>query len=231
MKLHYHPVSTVCRPIMLFTAEHDIVLDYQVVDLFADEQLQEPFAAINPSTQVPVLQDGDFLLTEASAILKYLAEKVGSDEYPSDLRQRARINERMDWFNTGLYRDLGYGLVYPQILPNHRRDKDDVNASIIHWARDKSRHWLGILDRHIIGQHNTYVCGERITLADYFGAGIITLGEVIKLDYSPWPGVCRWLAALKSRRNWSRVNEAFYEHFVGPYASGSFISLDATGAA
>ena len=27
----------------------------------------------------------------------------------------------MDWFNTEFYRDFGYGLVYPQIFPHHKR--------------------------------------------------------------------------------------------------------------
>ena len=34
--------------------------------------------------------------------------------YPRDLRRRARVNERMDWINTGLTRELGYHLVYPR---------------------------------------------------------------------------------------------------------------------
>ena len=91
----------------------------QIVDLFTGEQYQSPFEKINPSHQVPVLEDGDFRLTESSAILKYLADKAGSPAYPKDPRQRARVNERMDWFNTGFYRDFSYGFLYPQIFPVH----------------------------------------------------------------------------------------------------------------
>ena len=64
MKLYYHPVSTTSRPIVLFATESDIKLDYQVVDLFTGEQYQPQYSAINPSHQVPVLEDGDFRLTE-----------------------------------------------------------------------------------------------------------------------------------------------------------------------
>ena len=89
MKLYYHPVSTTSRPIVLFAAESGIDLDYELVDLFTGAQYQPEYAAINPSRQVPVLEDGDFRLTESSAILKYLADKTGSPAYPSDLRKRA----------------------------------------------------------------------------------------------------------------------------------------------
>ena len=54
------------------------------------------FSAINPNQAVPVLQDGEFRLTESSAILKYLADRVGSPSYPRKLQMRARVNEAMD---------------------------------------------------------------------------------------------------------------------------------------
>ena len=223
MKLYYHPVSTTCRPIMLFAADHDIELDYEVVDLFSGAHLQPGYTAINPCQQVPVLEDGDFRLTESSAILKYLAERVGSPAYPSEPRQRARVNERMDWFNTGLLRDLGYGFVYPQALPHHRRP--DGQAATVAWGQQNARRWLGILDEQLIGPGNAYVCGDSITLADYFGAALLTLGEVAHVDYSHWRNISRWLDTMKARPNWASVNAPFQAHFVAPYAGASFEAL------
>ena len=107
MKLYYHPVSTTSRPILLFAAESGIDLEYQLVDLFTGEQYKPDYSAINPSHQVPVLEDGDFRLTESSAILKYLADKYDLPSYPKDIKKRAKVNEVMDWLNTQLYRDFG----------------------------------------------------------------------------------------------------------------------------
>lgn len=225
MKFYYHPVSTTCRPILQLAAESGIALGEQVVDLFKGEHLGDPFGAVNPSRQVPVLEDGSFRLTECSAILKYLADKVGSPAYPKDLQQRARVNERMDWFNTGLYRDLGYNLIYPQTLPHHKRADEKVQAATIAWGREKARNWLKILDENLIGPRHAFVCGDAISLADYLGAAYITLGDVIRLDYSPWPNVSRWLATMKARPSWAKVNEGFYAHFVAPYAKAPFEGL------
>jgi hypothetical protein len=116
VKLYYHPVLTTSRPIMLLAADDKIAMDYELIDLLTGAHLEPRFTDVNPSQQVPVLEDGDFRLTESSAILKYLADKTSSPTYPKDLRQRARVNERMDWFNTGFYRELGYGVIYPQII-------------------------------------------------------------------------------------------------------------------
>jgi len=227
MKVYYHPVSTTSRPIMLFAAENGLDLDFKVVDLFTGEHIQPAYAVINPNRLVPVLEeeDGDFRLTESSAILKYLAEKVGSSAYPSDPRKRARVNERMDWLNTGFYRDLGYGLIYPQILPGYRRSDDKVQAGTIEWGRDKTKGWLKILDEDLIGPKSAYLCGGEITLADYLGAAILTLGEVIHLDYSAYRNISRWLGTMKSRPSWAKANEAFYAHFVAPYKDASFVGL------
>jgi glutathione S-transferase len=224
MKLYYHPVSTVSRPVMLLIAEANITIEMQVVDLFSGAHLKSEFTAVNPNQQVPVLEDGDFRLTESSAILKYLADKVGSPTYPKDLKARARVNERMDWFNTGLYRDLGYGLVYPQCLPTYKRSDERVQSAVLAWGREKSRRWLSILDKDIIGG-SAYVCGNEITIADFLGAGFLTVGEVVHLDYSAWPNVSRWLASMKARPSYAKTHEGFYTHFVGPYKEAKFEGL------
>ena len=67
-----------------------------------------------------MIEDGDLRLTESSAILKYLADKIGSPAYPKDLKARAKVNEIMDWLNTNFYRDWAYNLCYPQLFPQLR---------------------------------------------------------------------------------------------------------------
>ena len=128
MKLHMHPVSMTSRPVRLYIAEKKIPCEEQLVDLMVGEHLKEPYSGINPNKLVPVLEDDGLRLTESSAILKYLAEKIDSPAYPKDLRRRAKVNEMMDWLNTGFYRDFGYGLVYPQIFPHHKRRSDEAHG-------------------------------------------------------------------------------------------------------
>ena len=192
---------------MLFCAESGIDADFQVVDLFTGEHTKPPYEGINPNRLVPLLEDGDFRLTESSAILKYLAEKSGSPAYPKDLRQRARVNERMDWINTQLCRDFAYGLVYPQIFPGHKRPTDDVQKATLAWAKERAQGWMKVLDANWIGSANAYLCGDRITIADYYGAAFVALAEAIGSDLTAYPNVRRWLANIKALKSWSKVNE------------------------
>lgn len=225
MKLYFHPVSTTCRPILLLAADEGIALETQLVDLFKGEHRKPPYLAVNPSGQVPMLEDGDFRLSEGSTILKYLAETSGSRAYPSDAKRRACVNEMMDWFNTGLYRDLGYGLIYAQTLPDHIYPDAAVQSATLARAQQRSRRWLDILDRDILGTGRKYVCGSDLTLADYLGVCYLTLGEVVHLRFDAWPNVTRWIGAMKARPNWEKVNAGFYQYFVGGYKDGKFLGL------
>jgi glutathione S-transferase len=157
-----------------------------------------------------VLEDGGFRLTESSAILKYLADRIDSPTYPKDLQKRARVNEMMDWLNTGFYRDFGYGLVYPQIFPHHKRRSDEAQADALARGKEKAKFWLGVLDQHLLGSGRKYLCGDDLTIADYLGAGMLSLAEVIHCDFSQYPNLARWYAAMKARPNWAKANEMFY---------------------
>src|SRR5262245_30906298 len=182
MKLYMHPVSTACRPIRLFLAENRMACEEELVVLLKGAHHQEPYASINPNRQVPLLVDGDLKLTESSAILKYLADKFDLPSYPKDLKKRAKVNEAMDWLNTGFYRDYGYNLVYPQIFPHHKRRSDEATAGTLAFGQEGSKKWLTLLDDHIIGPKNQYICGNELTIADYFGAGLVTICELIDCD-------------------------------------------------
>jgi len=220
MKLYYHPASTTSRPLMLFAAENGLKIDFQVVDLFTGEHYQPPFAeGINPNRQVPVLEDGDFRLTESATILKYLAVKTKSPLYPEELKARARVNERMDWINTQLNRDLCYGLVYPQAFPHHKRPTDEHQKGTLSWAKERAAGWLSVLDKHIIGK-NDYLCGDKITIADYYGASFVNTAAIVGSDLSGYPNIRRWLGNMKKLKSWPKtfeVVEGFAASLKGPF--------------
>jgi glutathione S-transferase len=210
MKLYMHPVSMTSRPVRLFIAEKGLEVDENVVDLFTGAHYQEPYASLNPNRMVPMIDDDGFRLTESSAILKYLAEKFDLPEYPKDLKARARVNEVMDWFNTNFYRDYAYGLAYPQLFPHHKRRSDEAHAATLEWGKENAKKWLQILNDHWLGQGKAYLAGDQVTIADYFAVGLLTLGELIRCDFSPYPNITRWLENMKKLKTWSTVNEHFY---------------------
>ena len=90
MELYVFTAATTSRAVLALFAEEGIPVTVRHIDLMKGEQHQATFAALNPNQMVPVLIDDDFVLTEASAILRYVASKVQSDLYSGDLKRRAR---------------------------------------------------------------------------------------------------------------------------------------------
>ena len=209
MMLYMNPVSTACRPVNLFISEKKLPVGEQFVDLMKGEHYGAAFTAINPCHLVPVLEEGEFRLTESSAILKYLASKFGAPEYPKDAMQRAKVDEAMDWFNTQFYRDFGYGLLYPQVFPHHKRPTEELQERTIAWGKEKAKGWLEILDKNLLGESD-YVANNRISIADYFGACLLTAGEMIGCTFEGYPNVQRWLGRMKALPSWPKVNEVLY---------------------
>ncbi len=209
MKLYMHPVSTVCRPIRLLCAENNLPIEEEMIDIMAGAHHREPYVSLNPNRQVPMLEDGDLRLTEGSAILKYLAEKYKLASYPADIKKRAKINEVMDWLNTGFYRDFGYNFIYPQLFPHFKRRSDEAHADTIEWGREGSKKWLQLLNDYWIGPSHQYLRGNDVTIADYFGACMVSIGDLVGCDLNAYPNVQRWLTNMKKLPHWDEVNKVF----------------------
>jgi glutathione S-transferase len=224
MKLHAHKVSTTSRMILLFLAESKLECPLVVVDLMTGEHVNEPYATFNPSKQVPVLEDGDFVLTESSSILKYLADSCNSPAYPKDLKQRTRINEMMDWLNTGFYREWGYHLIYPQVFPHHKRSPEAAQQTTLEWGKTQSEFWLSVLDKHWLGKGNKYLCGNQITIADYFGGEMVGLGDVIGVKLGKYPNVTKWMNTMRALPSWKSVNDVF-AGFVDAVKGKSYVTI------
>lgn len=207
MKLYCDPISTTSRPVMLFAADHGLELEIEHVDLLSRQNQEADYLSLNPNGIVPYLVDGEFRLGESAAILRYLADRIGSSAYPTELKARARVNEALDWFNTNFHEYFCLFTVYPNFgIP---RDLDPTIAQgIVAYGEEHAPRWLKILDQHMIGDRD-FVCGKQISLADYLGASFATLGEAVAYDFGPYPNVQRWIANMKARPAWDMTFAGF----------------------
>ena len=227
MRLYAHKMSTTSRPILMFCQEQDVKFELMVIDLASGEHKQENFRQINPNGMVPVLDDGGFVLTESSAILKYLAEKYASPTYPTELKSRARINEIMDWFNTQFYREIAYHVTYPQVFPNQARPTEVENRSIINWGLERLIPLLEVLDGgwHMLMADGPYLTGADITIADYLGVELLACGDLIGINWSRYEKIEGWLTTMQNRPAWADVHELIDGYAVS-LAEKKFITID-----
>jgi glutathione S-transferase len=118
------------------------------------------FLALNPNAQVPVLIDGDFVLWESSAIMRYLAERGDGALIPSDRQQRALMEQWLSWQATELAPSWVYAfLALGRPTPGYD-DPHQIAASIGKWSPK-----MAMLEAQL-GRAGPFVGGERFTLAD-----------------------------------------------------------------
>lgn len=86
--------------------EKGVPFTVKTLDLAAGEQRREDYAARALTARVPALVEGDFVLTESSAITEYLEDSFPAPEYvalyPADRRQRARARQVQAWLRSDL---------------------------------------------------------------------------------------------------------------------------------
>ncbi len=206
--LHHTALSTHCRPVVAFLAESGLGWTSKPVDMNTGEHKSPAFLALNPAGALPVIEHEGLVLSESSAILKYLADVAGSPLYPTDAKARARVNERMDWFNTGFEAHVAHELVYPQVLPHHARATPELTRATAEWGKKKCEDDLALLDRHLLAGRE-WIAGDAITIADLLGASIASLPRVIGARFDAYPNVAAWLGRVESRASWQEANVAF----------------------
>ncbi len=93
----HHPASQPCRAVHQFLLEIDVPFEEEIVDIMSGiNELQDFKDAYNPTGQVPILVDGDFIVWESAAIAFYLNEKFNAagNWFGDTPQQRAMVR---DW--------------------------------------------------------------------------------------------------------------------------------------
>ncbi len=98
MKLYPSPRSPNCQRVVALAHELGTPLTIVNIDLFAGAAKSPQILAKNPNGLVPILEEGDFVLWESTAILGYLASKAGRvDLAPTEPRERAQVDRWLAW--------------------------------------------------------------------------------------------------------------------------------------
>lgn len=88
-----------------FVALREKGLEFEVLtlDLDASENNAQGFANLSLTQRVPTLVDGDFAVSESSAITEYLEDEFPQTPlYPAEPRQRARARQVQAWLRSDL---------------------------------------------------------------------------------------------------------------------------------
>ena len=91
VRIHHFPKSGHAHRALVFAKLAGIAHEAVLVDLAAGEHKTARFLAMNPNGQVPVLEDGETVVSDSNAILVYLARKYAPNWLPSDPLGEANV--------------------------------------------------------------------------------------------------------------------------------------------
>ncbi|MBO0661612.1 glutathione S-transferase N-terminal domain-containing protein [Jiella sp. MQZ9-1] len=179
---------------VLWCAE-ELGLSYERIDAGGAFGVVETpaYRALNPNGRVPTLEDGDLVLWESNAIVRYLANRYGKLPFtPTDPARLAAADKWMDWASTSLaapFRDVFWNVV--RMTPETRDD-----AAIENGIAGCSA-LLAIADAALA--KSPYLSGEDL------GIGDIPLGAVayawfeMPINRPDLPHLAAWYGRLKIR--------------------------------
>ncbi len=173
------------------------------VNLRAGDHRRPEFLALNPAGKVPVLVDGDLVLTESVAIVVYLAEKYADRGLiPVDLRQRAQVHRWLLFAATELEQPLWRIARHTRLYPEPLRLPDEVSL-----ARRDFKDMAAVLEAHMQGR--AFIAGDGFTVADIVGAYTLDWANEVGL-LEACPSLLGYLERMYARpRAAPRIAAAF----------------------
>lgn len=185
IRIHHFPLSGHAHRIALFASLAGIAHELVHVDLAAGEHKKEAFLTLNPFGQVPVIEDGDVVLSDSNAILVYLARKFAPQWLPSDPVAEAQVQK----FLSIAAGPIAFGPAAARLVTVFGA-KLDADA-----AKSTAADILAKLNAHLEGRD--FLVGNRPTIADvsiYSYTAHAPEGNVPLEDY---PNVLRLLANIE----------------------------------
>ena len=166
------------------------------------------FGAMNPHRKVPVLKDGDLVVWESAAILRYLAARYGDGGafWPADPRDRARVDLWAECGKAELCQNFTIPIFWSRVrTPAADRDDAALTRAIVQFD-DYLRLFAEGLDAQ------PYICGDTLSAAD------IVIGHLLY----------RWFT-MDIPRAENPVVEAYYQRLAQRPAYRAHVMVDYGG--
>lgn len=188
MKLYYAPGACSLAPHILMH-EAGIPVELERVDNKAKTtQSGENFWDVNPKGVVPVLKlDDGQRLTEAVAILLYLAEKKpGSGLMPK--------HGTMDYYRMMEWLNYVSSEVHKQFTPLFKESTPDEYRPL---AKKNLHAAFTLLDKHLAGK--PFLLGDKLSVADIYLFVVANWARFQDIDMAQWPNLKAYLAGIRER--------------------------------
>ena len=164
LRLYTYFRSSAAYRVRIALALKGLDYDYIPVHLQRNEQFAESYAALSPARLVPLLEDGDNLVSQSLAIVEYLEETHPEPPLlPKDAAARARVRALALDIACEIH-PLNNLRVLRYLVKDMKVSEDDKNRWYRHWVETG----LEVVEQRLAGSPATgrFCHGDAPTLAD-----------------------------------------------------------------
>ena len=174
MILYGVSISPFVRKVLAFAAEKDIILETKPLGLGSDDP---DFLAASPFRKIPAFQDGDFRISDSTAIITYLdALNPEPNLIPSEPRARARTVWYDEFADTILFA-CGRTMFFNRLVSPRFLKREGDLAAADRAEREELPPVLDYLESVI--PDSGFLVEDRLTLADIAVASpFVNLGHI-----------------------------------------------------
>lgn len=159
-----------------------------MVKLHKGEQNTPEYRAVNPHGQVPVLVDGDAVITQIVAIVDYLDRRHPAAGFlPAEPLARAKIVETLAWMNNTVHPTFTH-----VFMPFKYSDKPEVQAEIKAYNAQVYRPMLAEIDamaQKAAAAGSPFMAGPQFGPLDAYALTLLRWGGFAGIDPTTFPAL------------------------------------------
>lgn len=158
------------------------------------------YLALNPQGAVPLLVDGDLILTQNVAILSYLDEIYPEAELfgSQTPRDKAKARRWLSFFNSDVHKLFG-GLFR---IPSYAEGNEALIAKIRQQTVENLLNALALANEHL-EQHHYF--GEKISVADVYLYTMLGWASMLGIDFSHLRQLLPFIERVQANEGVDRV--------------------------
>ncbi|MGV8987681.1 MAG: glutathione S-transferase family protein [Cypionkella sp.] len=194
MKLYGFGESGNAYKVALMMALTKTPCELELVPFFTGGTRTPEFRAINPMGEVPVLVDGEVMLTQSGVMLEYLAELTGQFT-GRDAGERREVLRWLFWDNHKFSAQIGTTRFLMNFLPPDKRPE-----AVIGFMQARLKAAYHVLENHLASRD--WIVGAAATVADLSCCSYLYYPEPFGFDRQDWPNIAGWLDRIAALPGW-----------------------------
>jgi glutathione S-transferase len=165
------------------------------------------YRAMNPNGVVPTIRDGELVMWESPAILRYLGARYGDESFwPADPAERARLDMWAEWAKTSFCPPLIYNVFWQLV----RTPEAQRSAAAITEGANKLKALTAMIDKRL--GDRPFLNGGKLCFADVMIGHALYRYYTLDFDRAVTPNLDAYYARLQER-------PAYREHAMVSYES------------